>query len=71
MSGRPIRYIVEFFGEEPPVSYNCILGAVNARSWAAWTARQYGGRVVVQYADGNTGLWLDYRGSAGSPQVAA
>ncbi len=52
MTSRPSRYLVQF-RNCPNVGYSTALGKA-AKDWAYWTAKQYGGRLVVEYTDGTS-----------------
>lgn len=49
---RPLRYISYNPGEEISASYNVGLGTKAAYGYAIDNARQRGGQVVCEYADG-------------------
>lgn len=53
-NSRIIRYEVSYWGHDAIVSYNTGLGAAEARRYALYNARNYGGTCVAVYADGST-----------------
>jgi hypothetical protein len=50
-SSPPLRFFVEFW-DSPRVGYNTGLGVANARKYALYTAKAYGGNAFCEYADG-------------------
>lgn len=64
---QPVRYVVQYWEDQPYVSYNCGLGTTNARRWAIDNAARYGGQVLCEYSDGGVDCIRPYGGSFGSP----
>ncbi len=50
--GWPVRYLANIPGQ-PLVGYNAARSDDDAHDQAHWTARQYGGRLEAEYADGS------------------
>lgn len=69
-NSRVTRYRVEYWHDQPDVGYAAALGA-SARRMACYNAKNYGGRVVVDYSDGTSEEIQPYGGQSTSTQKAA
>lgn len=70
-TSRLSRYRVEYWHDQPDVGYSAALGVSEARRWACFNARTYGGRVMADYTDGTSEEVQPYGGQGNTQKSAA